>query len=176
MDNKPWDQNFDTCLAYYLDRQRITPGCATAWRLAKDAYDAAIETGDAESWIELRRAAIRLHEPTGDCTSDKIEWSFNRVSVMDDSQLQNADAEKYGELFSRQCAIELLKRHARQMGGFICSFRSEPKETECRESCWSNGRSCKACQEHCYRSGWDKKRVGLDNERRVREKLEQLSF
>lgn len=48
-------------------------------------------------------------------------------------------------------------------GLHICDFRSEPGETECHEACWSQGRSCRGCEHHCYRAGWDKARVDLDN-------------
>ena len=53
----------------------------------------------------------------------------------------------------------------------LCDFRSEPREggTECHEAIWSRGRACKKCSVACYRVGWDKDRVDLDNARRVRE-------
>ena len=54
---------------------------------------------------------------------------------------------------------------------YLYHFRSEPREdgTECYEAIWSRGRACKTCSVACYRAGWDKDRVDLDNARRVRE-------
>jgi hypothetical protein len=54
---------------------------------------------------------------------------------------------------------------------YLCTFRSEPGKRECLEMVWSIGRACKTCTVDCYRSGWDKKSVDLDNEKLVREKL-----
>lgn len=54
--------------------------------------------------------------------------------------------------------------------GHLCTFRTEPAERECLESCWSNGRACKTCSAECYRQGWPKTRVDADNQRRVAEK------
>jgi len=50
----------------------------------------------------------------------------------------------------------------------ICEFRSEPKETECYEACWSQGCACKTCEVKCYRAGWHKIAVDADNAKRVR--------
>lgn len=58
--------------------------------------------------------------------------------------------------------------------GYLCTFRTEPAEHECLESCWSNGRACKTCPIECYRRGWDKARVDVDNRRRVMEKSKLL--
>lgn len=54
------------------------------------------------------------------------------------------------------------------------TFRSEPAERECLESCWSNGRACKDCLADCYRRGWPKPQVDVDNRRQVMEKLKSL--
>lgn len=110
--SEQWDEQLETRIAYYLNRNRISPECAEAWRTAKAAHDLAIETGCAIPWIEARHHALSFHARTG-CTSDKLEWSFNRVSVMDDCQLRNVDHDKYDAAFVRACAVELAKREWR---------------------------------------------------------------
>ena len=56
-----------------------------------------------------------------------------------------------------------------------CNFRTPPAEYECREACWSNGRSCRTCyRTDCYRRGWEKSLVDADNIRRVRARLEAI--
>ena len=102
-----WDTRLDTCLQYYLERERITQECANAWQCAKEAYD----MGNAMLWIEARHKALQHHAPTGDCMSAKIEWSFNRVSVMDMSQLKKGQHEKTP--FGRACMMEIKKRQFR---------------------------------------------------------------
>ena len=57
---------------------------------------------------------------------------------------------------------------------FICDFRSEPVETECREGIWSEGKSCKECYVDCYRAGWTQRKVLKDNDKRVKEHLLSL--
>ena len=49
---------------------------------------------------------------------------------------------------------------------FLCTFRAEPKDHECQEAIWSEGRACRACYVDCYRRGWSKRRVDADNRRR----------
>lgn len=48
---------------------------------------------------------------------------------------------------------------------------SEPGKTECRESCYGQGSSCKKCDiPKCYRKGWDKWQVDADNKKRCATK------
>ena len=53
----------------------------------------------------------------------------------------------------------------------LCSFFEEPTgEKECLEAIWSVGRACKSCEHACYRRGWDKRQVDVDNKRLVKAK------
>ena len=55
--------------------------------------------------------------------------------------------------------------------GVICTGHySEPRETECLEAVWSQGRACKKCTFNCYRAGWDKSAVDNDNRKLVERK------
>lgn len=48
-------------------------------------------------------------------------------------------------------------------GLHICNFKSEPGKKECLEAIWSQGGSCKKCQENCYRKGYGKQMAAADN-------------
>lgn len=62
----------------------------------------------------------------------------------------------------------------RKIGGFtLCHFASPPTaQHECYEACWSQGRACRLCKEDCYRRGWSKSDVTIDNAQRVKQKRE----
>ena len=62
-----------------------------------------------------------------------------------------------------------LKPFTRKVTGLnLCTFAQPPTAGhECREACWSNGRSCKKCPTDCYRRGWSKALVDADNEKLV---------
>lgn len=109
-----WDMRFNSCIKYYLKIGRITESCSNDWRVAKNAYDVAMSGGDIIIWIVARRTALCHHGKTGDCTSGKIEWSFNRLSICDSSQLEKGKEDNRDEFFSRQCMIELEKRNYRR--------------------------------------------------------------
>ena len=53
---------------------------------------------------------------------------------------------------------------------FLCDFREEPGETECYEATWSAGAACRKCDHTCYRAGWTKDRVLMDNKLRCEKK------
>lgn len=107
-----WDMQFNSCVEHYLKINRITKACANDWRVAKNAYDVAVGGGNIAIWIDARRLTLQHHDKTGDCTSGKIEWSFNRLSVCDSFQLEKGQVGD-DERFSRQCVIELEKRNYR---------------------------------------------------------------
>jgi hypothetical protein len=53
----------------------------------------------------------------------------------------------------------------------LCTFAQPPTAGhECREACWSNGRSCKKCKVECYRRKWSKSMVDADNKKLVSQK------
>jgi hypothetical protein len=63
---------------------------------------------------------------------------------------------------------------AGRLQGRICddmSFTSVPGETECLLAVWTKGGSCGACERSdCYRQGWGKRAVTIDNAARVAKK------
>jgi hypothetical protein len=53
----------------------------------------------------------------------------------------------------------------------LCTFAQTPTAGhECREACWSNGRSCAKCRVYCYRRKWSKSMVDADNKKLVSQK------
>ena len=55
---------------------------------------------------------------------------------------------------------------------FICENCVPPdKKHECMEAVWSQGSACKKCVQDCYRRGWKKNRVILDNKKAVSMRL-----
>lgn len=61
-----------------------------------------------------------------------------------------------------------VKRNA----GRVCDFASPPTdEEECHEAIWSQGGACKKCSVDCYRRGWSKELVTVDNCARVCRKV-----
>ena len=52
----------------------------------------------------------------------------------------------------------------------IGTFASEPGETECWLAVWSQGRECRTCGHRCYRRGWRKRKVDVDNKELVRRR------
>ena len=64
----------------------------------------------------------------------------------------------------------LAKRRCKMSEIHICQLASEPGEYECREAIASEGRACKRCNIDCYRAGWSRKEVTLDNKKRCQIK------
>lgn len=57
----------------------------------------------------------------------------------------------------------------------MCDHRSPPGETECRVMIWSGGMACCRCtRDDCYRQGWTRNMVLLDNAGRVKRKLQEM--
>ena len=82
-----------------------------------------------------------------------------------------ADTSQCGERFGDMDHTEVHGKPPSGIGGEMngetSDFRSEPGETECMQVIWSEGRSCSKCWVACYRKGWSKAKVDVDNRRLV---------
>jgi len=100
---------------YYLKNGNISPECAGAWILTQLMFRYAVENPtnrNIEAFVNARNKALKHHKPTGDCYSDKIEFSFNVCSTMDEgAQLQKIVARDEDSELRRMAIVEIGKRN-----------------------------------------------------------------